>query len=114
MILDHKLWPAVLPFVRVEYYDRDTNAQHEPRFRLEVNDPGRHLRSAFLALRTRCANCDRLVNPIKSRRGSSRLFITVSCDGSCQRGRRAHEAYEAIRDAVESGRPPTIPQPTLF
>jgi hypothetical protein len=112
-LLEHPLWPAIRPYVRVETYDRDGGHAH-PRHRIELDDVGR-LRPVLLAIEVECAaQCGRLIHPIRARWGGrGGLFVSVSCtldvNVGCARGPRAHAEYERIIEACG-----TRPFPPLF
>lgn len=105
-LLQHPIWPSLLPYVTVETYSRDGGPSH-PRHRLEVVPPSiRRLHDAFLGLSIGCARCGRPIHPIRVRQASgSRWYLNMTCELAvnmgCARSRAASQAYEAIVAAVQ-------------
>lgn len=116
-LLDHEAWPDLVPYVRIQTYDRDGGHDH-PRHRIEVDRPSSGiLVRRFLAMEMPCVACGRSIHPIRQRKGPDvSLFIAVTCgldvNYGCARGNAARDEYERIVAAVQGWVDPR--QPVLW
>jgi hypothetical protein len=116
MLTEHPRWPDLLPYIRLEVYDRDGGHTH-PRHRLEVQTPPAALAKDLLTIVVDCAGCGTPMHPVRQRQaGTVHLYLAVACPLSvmlgCARSRAAAEAYEQIVAAVKGRVDPR--QPVLF
>jgi len=116
-ILEHKDWPTLRPFLRVERYGRDTGPRGA-RSRLECRRPGdgRVMRQ-LLALSMPCVHCGRTVHPIRERQGmGNRMYFTCTCGLDvtfvCARSGEAREEYRKVIAALADV-PPDAEQSVL-
>lgn len=107
-LLAHVMWPLLLPWVRIQTYDRDGGHAH-PRHRIELEVPPLEpFRQAVRALTIPCVSCGALIHPLREREGGGRgkLYVAVTCPLArrlgCARGSQASEAYEQIVAAVQA------------
>lgn len=124
-LIDHPIWPELVPLLKAQRYDRDGGHAH-PRYRIEVKlPPERALLAKVLALEIPCAKCRRLITPIRTRKGSGHFanwYLAVSCElrqrYSCARSRASAEEYVRIVDAIHaheaSAHPRQAFDPVLF
>lgn len=101
-VMEHKLWPVLEPFLRVQRYDRDGGHRH-PRHRIEVMNPDDpEQRVELLGIEVACAACRAPMKSVRARRGRGKptLFLSVSCElehnVACARQAVSHVEYERI------------------
>jgi hypothetical protein len=118
-ILHHEAWPAIRPYVILEFYERDTTSKG-PRHRVEVRAPTHQQAVAWSRLTAPCVACGNITEPFRfrARERGRRIFYACSCHKlGCCRGTAARQEYDAIEADVKAhaGDPkPTGPQHDLF
>jgi hypothetical protein len=116
-ILDHPEWAQIRLYLRVERYDRDTNAHGDARHRIEVNapeDPG--TRAWLLAITMPCtrSSCAFTHHPVRVRGTWTTWYYSASCGAvTCRNNKATAIEYRAIRADLEGHPPPgaTAPLP---
>jgi hypothetical protein len=111
-ILKHPLWPALKPFMRIEYYGRD--GASEPRWRIEFAPMPPALLTVALSTVVPCiCGCGRDINfarvrklPGQRKSPANLRGVYYACssraDAGCARGKAARTEYRAVRAAVEA------------
>lgn len=119
-ILTHPQWAKIRTYLRVEAYDRDTNANGDVRHRLEVAMPEDIPTRVWLkGIHTPCPRCGQPVKPVRERVSWTTWYYAVACalddKPSCARSREAAAEYRAIIADLQAH--PVVPvpvQPSLF
>ncbi len=100
-ILDHPLWPELLPCLRV------TSRGGSKSVRIDVLvGSTKAKREAFLAIEIRCCHCGAMMHPVRTRRGYvTTPFLNVSCSNDaqpgCCRGGNASEEEKRVVAAIK-------------
>src|SRR5215831_194799 len=99
---DAPIWPAIVPYLRVELPKRP--APH----RIEVALPEDRSSNAYRQLTTLivgCARCHRPIHPVRQRKGWQTSCLSVSCDLdtniSCSRSAQATRAVNRLIKAIQ-------------
>ena len=103
-ILAHPEWPRIRPFIRIDYYGRDTS-RHKTRFRIELKNVPKGDAPWLLAVRIPCVACEKIIQPIRGRNGkATHLYYGCSCSPPHQRGRAARDEYNAVEAHIKTWR----------
>ena len=112
-VVDHPLFPKLVPFLKIEKYARD-GGTNKPRRRLEIrtSDMPMKLQRQMLEMKVACVRCGAAIHPFRPRlRGSSNrtelprcVYLAVACpldvNIGCSRGKAAKQAYIDIESAA--------------
>lgn len=108
-ITNHKIWPELLPFVRIEKYGREGSGS-KPRIRIEFKPMPPKLRARARLIKMPCVRCKRSIYPVRARAAKSErgnpghIYYAPTCqlkdNVGCSRSAAARDEYTHIQETV--------------